>query len=121
MKNIKPCYKLTFKNVLAILAPCLLAGCTLSQSYPTTQIRGYINGQPFSVQAPKDSTLVGFDATAATNGAIHVHIDSLESSLNPTNLTMAANGQAAIITATAQAINQAMATATAAALKAAAP
>src|SRR5580704_269786 len=69
-------------------------GCTLRQSYPETQIRGYINGQPFAVNAPKDSTLTGFDAVAETNGAIHVHIDSLQSSLNPTNLLNAASGQA---------------------------
>jgi hypothetical protein len=132
MKNIKPSYPLTSKTKklltnrvrVGATSLCLLAlasGCTLRQSYPTTQIRGYINGQPFSIQAPKDSTLIGFDATAATNGAIHVHIDSLQSSLNPTNLTSAADGQAAIINATAQAINQAIVTTTAAAVKAAAP
>jgi hypothetical protein len=96
-----------------------LAGCTLRQSYPETQIRGYINGQPFSVQAPKDATLTGFDAMSQTNGSIHVHIDSLQASMNATNLATAANGQAAIVTATAQAINQAIQTTTAAAVKAA--
>jgi hypothetical protein len=104
----------------ALAAAALLAGgCTLRQSYPQTQIRGYINGQPFSINAPKDSTLAGFDASAETNGAVHVHIDSLQSALNPTNLANAANGQAAIITATAQAINTGIQTATAAAVKAA--
>ncbi len=103
---------------LAALALVAGGGCSLRQAYPETQIRGYINGQPFSVNAPKDSNLTGFDATTATNGAIHVHIDSLQSSLNPTNLANAANGQAAIITATAEAINQGIQTATAAAAKA---
>jgi hypothetical protein len=106
-------------RLLGLGALLLAGGCTLRESYPATQIRGYINGEPFSVSAPKDSTLAGFDATAATNGAIHVHIDSLQSALNPTNLANAANGQAAIITATAQAINQAIVTAGAAAAKAA--
>jgi hypothetical protein len=104
-----------------VLALAVAGGCTLRESYPQTQIRGYINGQPFSVQAPKDSNLTGFDATASTNGSIHVHIDSLQASLNPTNLANVANGQAAIITATGQAINQAFSTAAAAAVKAAVP
>ena len=94
-------------------------GCTLRGTYPQTTIRGYINGQPFSVQAPKDSNLTGFDAVAETNGAVHVHIDSLQATLNATNLLNAANGQAAIVTATAQAINQAFVAASAAAANAA--
>ena len=97
----------------------LAGGCTLRQAYPETQIRGYINGQPFSVNAPKDSNLAGFDAIAETNGTIHVHIDSLQCSLNATNLANAASGQAAIVTATGQVINQAISTAAATALKAA--
>jgi K+-transporting ATPase c subunit len=97
----------------------LAGGCTLRQSYPETQIRGYINGRPFSINAPKDSNLTGFDAVAETNGAIHVHIDSLQSTLNATNLANAASGQAAIVTATGQAINQAIQSAASTALKAA--
>ena len=97
----------------------LAGGCTLRQAYPETQIRGYINGQPFSINAPKDSNITGFDASAGTNGTVHVHIDSLQSTLNPTNLANAASGQAAIVTATGQAINQAISTAATTALKAA--
>jgi len=100
-----------------LLAAAATGGCTLRQAYPETQIHGFINGQPFTIQAPKDSTLIGFDASAQTNGTIHVHIDSLQAALNPTNLANAANGQAAIINATAQAVNQAFATAAAAAAK----
>ncbi|MDB6020627.1 MAG: hypothetical protein JWQ04_484 [Pedosphaera sp.] len=106
-------------SALGLAGLLATAGCSLRQAYPETQIRGYINGQPFSVQAPKDSSLTGFDAMAETNGTIHVHIDSLQSSLNPTNLANAANGQAAIVTATGQVINQAIQTATTTALKAA--
>ena len=112
----------TPRSALRILPFVLLAfasGCALRQDYPETQIRGYINGQPFSVNAPKDSNLAGFDAIAETNGAIHVHIDSLQCSLNPTNLAAAATGQAAIVTATATAISQAMQNAATIALKAA--
>ena len=104
----------TLRSALLLVS---LTGCTLRQSYPETQIRGYINGQPFSLHAPKDTTLTGFDALTQTNGAIHIHIDNIQSSLNPTNPTNVANGQAAIVTATAQAINQAFQTATAIALK----
>ena len=95
------------------------AGCTLRQAYPQTEIRGYINGQPFSVRAPKDANLTGFDAVAGTNGQVHVHIDSLQASLNATNLANAGNAQAAIVTATGAAINQAIQTAASTALKAA--
>ena len=94
-------------------------GCSLRQAYPETEIRGYINGQPFSVRAPKDANLTGFDAVTATNGSVHVHIDSLQASLNATNLANAASGQAAIVTATGQVINEAVQTATATAIKAA--
>jgi K+-transporting ATPase c subunit len=93
----------------------LASGCSLRQSYPETQITGYINGQPFSINAPKDVTLTGFDAIAGTNGEVHVHIDSLKSQMNPTNLASAAEGQAAIVTATGQVINQAINQAAAAA------
>jgi hypothetical protein len=110
----------TWRLVLGALPALALTGCTLRQSYPETEIRGYINGQPFAVHAPKDSTLVGFDAIAETNGAVHVHIDSLQCSLNPTNLNAAASGQAAIVTALGQALNQAVQTGGAMALKAAA-
>src|ERR1700758_4906484 len=105
----------------AVALITLAPGCMLRQAYPETQIRGYINGQPFAVNAPKDSTLTGFDAIAETNGAVHVHIDSLQCSLNPTNLATAASGQAAIISALSQALNQAVQTGGAMALKAAAP
>ena len=97
------------KNILqlSILTSALtLAGCTLRQSYPETQIRGYIHGQPFTVEAPKDCTLTGFDAFADTNGSVHVHIDQLKASLNPTNIQNAAEGQSAIVTATGQVISQ---------------
>jgi hypothetical protein len=108
-----------WKLLLGALPALALAGCTLRQSYPETEIRGYINGEPFAVHAPKDSTLTGFDAIAETNGSVHVHIDSLQCSLNPTNLTAAASGQAAIVTALGQALNQAVQTGGAMALKAA--
>ena len=120
IKNLIYGQSSNIKNgALGVAALLLAGGCTLRESYPATQIHGYINGQPFSIEAPKDSTLTGFDATADTNGAIHVHIDSLQSALNSTNLANAANGQAAIINATAQAINQAVVTAASAAKAAA--
>ncbi len=132
MKNTKSNYGQSsqtnrhFNRALALGALALAlagGGCTHTEPVISRRRRfaEYINGQPFSVQAPKDSNLAGFDAVAETNGAIHVHIDSLQSSLNPTNLANAGVAQAAIITATAQAINQALQTATATAIKAAAP
>jgi hypothetical protein len=91
-KNLNlPAPPLAASVALTLLLAC---GCSLQQSYPQTQIRGYINGQPFSISAPKDATLAGFDALTTTNGAIHIHIDTLQCSLNPTNLANAAEGQA---------------------------
>ncbi len=100
----------TSRAAIALTATALLAaaGCSLRQSYPQTQITGYINGKPFSINAPKDVTLAGFDAIASTNGEIHIHIDTLKSQMNPTNLASAAEGQAAIVAATGQVINQAI-------------
>jgi hypothetical protein len=105
-------------SLLCAVLVLACAGCSLRRAYPETEIRGYINGQPFSIRAPKDASLTGFEASTATNGTVHVHIDSLQATLNATNLANAANGQAAIVTATGQAINQAIQTAAGAALKA---
>jgi hypothetical protein len=97
----------------------LTAGCTLRQAYPETEISGYLNGQPFTIHAPKDSTLAGLDVVADTNGSIHVHIEHLQCSLNPTNLASAADGQAAIVNATGDAVNKAFSQALEAAAKSA--
>lgn len=104
---------------LAIAAgvTALTAGCSLRQAYPETQISGYLNGQPFTIHAPKDSTLTGLDVVADTNGSIRVHIDHLQCSLNPTNLASAAEGQAAIVNATGEAVNKAFSAALQAAVK----
>lgn len=90
--------------VLILFAPFLFAGCTLRQAYPQTHISGYIAGKPFTIDAPKDSTLTGFKAVADTNGTISVEIASLATSLNPTNVAAVASGQAELVTANGNAI-----------------
>lgn len=88
-----------------ILVPLLaLAGCTLNQAYPKTEVKGYIGGQPFSFAAPKDYDVEGFDASMDTNGSLHIHVSKLTASLSVTNLNAVANGQSQIMTATASAI-----------------
>ncbi len=119
MRSINTTKGLSFINRSKIcLAAILLAGgCSLRQSYPETRISGYLHGQPFSIHAPKDSTLAGLDVIAETNGTIHVHVEHLECALNPTNLAGAANGQAAIVSATGAVISQAVSQAVRAAAK----
>ena len=66
---------------------------------PKTTISGYLNGKPFSVVSPKDSTLTGLDIVAHTNGEISVHIESLSAKMNPEVITMSAQAQVDIISA----------------------
>jgi hypothetical protein len=90
-------------------ALCLCAGClSLNHDYPKTAITGYIDGKPFSFEAPKDYDVEGFDASVDTNGGLHLHFDKLTASLNVTNINAVATGQAQIVSATAAAINQAV-------------
>ena len=105
--------KMNLTKTIHLFAPAMLTavvlstGCTLRQAYPETQISGYLHGQPFSIHAPKDSTLTGLDVVADTNGSVRVHIDHLQCSINPTNLANAAEGQAAIVNATGEVISKA--------------
>ena len=95
---------------IAAIAALSLTGCmSLNHAYPKTQITGFIDGRPFSFEAPKDYDVEGFDASVDTNGGIHLHFDKLTASLNVTNINAVATGQAQIIATTASAINQAVA------------
>ena len=81
---------------------------SLNHDYPKTEITGYLAGHPFSFEAPKDYEMRGFDISVDTNDTIHIHVDELTATLSVTNINAVANGQAQIITATANAVNQAV-------------
>lgn len=105
------------------LALVLVAGCTVGGASPKTKVSGSLAGKPFSLETPKDNELTGLDFSCETNGTVHLRIERLTSSVNPTNVANTAAGQVAIIQATAAAIQQGMqagATAAGAALGAAA-
>jgi len=81
-----------------------LAGCSLNSAIPKTQVTGSLGGKPFTLETPKDNDLTGLDVSCDTNGTVRVHIDTLTSNLNPTNVANAGTAQAQIITATGDVI-----------------
>ncbi len=96
------------------VAAWVFAGCV---SPPHTTIQGTVNGSPFLIQAPKDGDLTGFDLTAATNGAVHVHLDHLAVKMNPDVIGQTGAAQTAIIKATGDAVSGAAAAAAAGAVQ----
>ena len=92
---------------IGIISLCavLLGGCSLLPSpVPTTQIKGRIGGQEFSIENPKNTTLSNLSVTVGTNGAATLTIGTLNSVNDPTVISNAAAGQAAIVQATGNAI-----------------
>ena len=96
------------------LASCVAGGCVAT---PHTTIQGTINGSPFTILAPKDGDLTGFELTATTNGAVHVHIDHLTVKMNPDVIGQTGAAQTAIIKATGDAVSGAAAAAAAGAVQ----
>lgn len=97
-----------------IVLAFLCAGCL---SVPHTTIEGSIGGQPFSLKAPKDGDLKGFDLTAETNGTVHLHIDSLAVKMNPDVISQTGAAQTAVIKATGEAVAGGVAAAAAGAVQ----
>jgi hypothetical protein len=101
----------TSRNLTSRLGPLALAALALTGcvATPHTTIEGRVNGSPFLVKAPKDGDLTGFDLTADTNGAVHVHIDHLTVKMNPDVISQTGTAQTAIIKATGDAVSGAVA------------
>jgi hypothetical protein len=127
MKTKNPIYRSIFKTetgarrcvsarycALAFAAAFALTGCVLT---PHTTIQGTLNGSPFTVKAPKDGDLTGFDLVADTNGVIRVHIDHLAVKMNPDVISQTGIAQTAIIKATGDAVANAAAAAAAGAVQ----
>ena len=102
------------KCALAFAAAFALGGCVLT---PHTTIQGTLNGSPFTVKAPKDGDLTGFDLMADTNGVVRVHIDHLAVKMNPDVISQTGIAQTAIIKATGDAVANAAAAAAAGAVQ----
>lgn len=93
---------------IPLFAVCLLTGCSLSSAYPKTKITGTLGGHPFTLQAPKDYDINGLEASVDTNGAIHLHIDSLKANLSVTNIAAVGSAESQIVTATGAVAHQAV-------------
>lgn len=86
-------------RLFSIVTVCLLLiGCV---AVPKTTITGTLGGQPFSLSSPKDSTLVGLELTAATNGAMKLAIEQLECRMNPDVVSMTGAAQVNLVNAVA--------------------
>ena len=96
MKNI---------TVLASLTAVLLTGCV---NVPRTLISGDMSKGTFSIAAPKDGTLEGFQLVRMTNGAIQISVQRHSVRMNPDVIAQTAAGQAQIIHATAQGVGAAI-------------
>jgi len=94
-----------------------LVGC-VGVKVPLTTININPVTHQVSLSNPKDTIILKFQATINTNGTSTVAWDSLSTVMNPTNISNAANGEAAIITATGQVINNAVSAAAASAAQA---
>lgn len=87
-------------------AICVMAiGCV---NVPKTLISGDMNTGKFSISAPKDGTLEGFQLTRLTNGAIQITVQRHTVRMNPDVIQQTAAGQAQLIQATGQTVGQAL-------------
>lgn len=94
-------------RLFSIVTVCLLLiGCV---AVPKTTITGTLGGQPFSLSSPKDSTLVGLELTAATNGAMKLAIERLECRMNPDVVSMTGAAQVNLVNAIASGVSDAAA------------
>jgi len=112
--NLKRAFMRHAVPLAAAVGALGLSGCL---STPHTTIAGTLNGSPFVIEAPKDGDLTGFDLTAETNGAVHVHIDHLAVKMNPDVIGQAGAAQTAIIAATGEAASNITQAAVTAAVK----
>ena len=91
---------------ISIFPALLLTGCVSgNQAVPSTEIKGYIAGKPFSFTGPKDVALDELTITTTTNGAVTLTVKKLNAQNNPETVSNGYAGQAALVTAGANAVN----------------
>ena len=106
-----------FSDALKCLGYCMIiaaiailaSGCgsleTLNANTPHTTIKGFVAGQPFSIENPKDTILEGLDVTAGTNGTACIHIGKLSTVMNVANTAATAEAQVQNTTAIFNGVN----------------
>jgi starvation-inducible outer membrane lipoprotein len=100
---------MSMKNSISVFifsfSMCLLTGCI---HVPQTLIKGDMNKGTFSIAAPKDGTLEGFQLVRLTNGTLQITVQRHTVRMNPDVIQQTAAGQAQIIQATAQGVGAAL-------------
>ena len=112
MKTLKTLTLVSLCAVAAIMA----TGCAAFEpAVPVTKLDGQIAGQSFSISNPKNTAISNLSVTVATNGTAQLTIGSL-TSVNDSNVISAADaGQAAVVSATGDAITKGISSAASAA------
>jgi hypothetical protein len=101
--------KMKFMMVMVGLGAVVLcgAGCTsVSQAVPKTKIRGDLKSGKFSVEAPKNASINGFELSYSTNET-RIKFTEYKAEMDPNVVEQSGKAQAAIITATSAAIQAA--------------
>ena len=92
---------------LGMVVMGLCAGCTsLSQAVPKTRISGDLKSGRFSVEAPKNAAINGFELSYSTNET-RIKFTEYKAEMDPNVVEQSGKAQAAIIAATSQAIQAA--------------
>ncbi len=93
--------KLTIMTMSGVLAAgVLLTGCMgISQSVPKTKISGDLKSGRFSIQAPKNASINGFELSYSTNET-RIKFTEYKAEMDPNVVEQSGKAQAAIIAAT---------------------
>jgi len=93
---------------LLVGAALALAGCSLNQQIPKTDLSINPVTHEVKLSNPKNTVITKFSATVDTNGTSTVSFDSLSTVMDETNVVNTGNAEAAIVTATGTVIQQAL-------------
>lgn len=106
--------KLNIRKTIMVAALCVatisLTGC-IAQSVPRLKLSIDPVTHEVSLSNPKDTTIKNFHAEVTTNGTSIVTFDQLTTVMNPDVITTTGDAQAKLITATGQAVENAISTA----------
>ena len=93
---------------LSVIAVAVLSGCALFKSpVPTTEISGTIAGQKFSLSNPKNTSVSNLVVEVTTNATARLSIGSLVSANDSNVIAGSYAGQADLVRAAGEQLNQA--------------
>ncbi|HEY1170248.1 MAG TPA: hypothetical protein VGH19_02655 [Verrucomicrobiae bacterium] len=93
--------------MVGLMVGVVCTGCTsVSQAVPKTRISGDLKSGKFSVEAPKNASINGFELSYSTNET-RIKFTEYKAEMDPNVVEQSGKAQAAIITATSQAIQAA--------------